>query len=93
MEEMVRQIIREEVRAAIGVDLAALRAEVEELRAGLPGELRGMLSLAEVAAFLGVKSEQTARAWLHRNGVKLRKVGSATRVLGADVHGAITKKK
>lgn len=73
-------------------EVKALRSEVAELRAGLPPELRGMLSLEQLAAYLGVRSEQTARAWCCRQGIRLRKVGSATRVLGSDVHAALSKK-
>mgnify|MGYP001386512059 CR=1 FL=1 len=90
-EENIRQIIREEVRAAIGAQLVAIRAELEEIREGTPAELRGLMTLEQLSDYLGVKSSQTARAWCNKNKIKLRKIGTATRVLGADVHQVLKK--
>lgn len=92
MDDLFRQMLREELSAGIGEELRSLRSEIAELKAGPPAELRGMLSLEQLAAYLGVRSEQTARAWCCRQGIRLRKVGSATRVLGSDVHAALSKK-
>lgn len=89
-EEQYRQMIREEIRAAIADDLAAIREELAELRAGIPSELRGLLTLDQVGEYLGVTS-QTARKWCHENRVPLHKVGAATRVRGEDVHRVFEK--
>ena len=91
-EEHYRQMLREEIAAAVGEELRAMREELAELRNGIPPELRGLLTLDQVADYLGVKSSQTARAWCHKNKIKLRKVGSGTRILGEDVYNAIKRK-
>lgn len=69
-----------------------VREEIANARRDLPPELEVLLTLDQVAEYLGVKSSQTARSWLHRQGVKIRKIGSASRVLGADVHEALKRK-
>lgn len=92
LDNYFRQMIREEVRAAVGDDLQAIREEVAELRPGLPAELRGLLTLDQVAEYLGVHS-QTARAWCNKKRIKLHKIGTATRVLGEDVHRVLTQEK
>lgn len=91
LEEHYRQMIREEVRAVIVDDLAAIREGLEELQAGTPPELRGMLTLDQVGEYLGVTS-QTARKWCHENRVKLHKIGAATRVHGEDVYRVLKSK-
>ncbi len=72
-------------------EVRQLRQEVAELKKGIPAELSGLVSLHQVADYLGVKSHQTARAWCHKNKVKLRKIGAATRVLGEDVYRVLKK--
>lgn len=92
IEENFRQMIREEVRAAIADELAAIRAGLEGLLEGTPAELRGLLTLDELANYLNVKSSQTARKWCHENRIRLQKVGTATRVHGDDVYNALKRK-
>lgn len=72
-------------------EVRQLRQEVAELKKGTPPELSGLVTLHQVADYLGVKSHQTARAWCHKNKVKLRKIGASTRVLGEDVYRVLKK--
>ncbi|MCB0565801.1 MAG: helix-turn-helix domain-containing protein [Phaeodactylibacter sp.] len=93
LDDNFRRMIREEVRAAIGDELGAIRASLEELREGTPAELRGLMSLDQVADYLGVKSTQTARKWCNQNRIRLRKIGNNTRVFGDDIYNVMTRKK
>lgn len=92
LEDNFRQMIREEIRTAIGEGLSAILEQLAEIRNGTPAELRGMLTLDQVAEYLGVH-QQTARAWCHKNKVKLHKIESTTRVMGEEVHSVLTRKK
>lgn len=91
IDTAIREAIREVIRAELLAELQQLRAELAELKSGPPAELRGMLTLQQLADFLEVSSQQTARKWCHQNKVKLRKVAGATRVLGEDVHRVLKK--